>query len=516
MPLFRSCRTCLLAAVVMAAFLSAASVSAGGEIAAPDTLQYNLDTHGTVRVIAKLDVDGYAQLRAASTAQQLALPNAHIDTAAVRQADQALASAIAAVAGTVQDRLIEESATLEHVFSYLPLAVFTVDAAGLANLAAQPEVLQIVEDTATPLPERPETDTDQPMLSDGTHIIGADTLWERGITGKGMYVAVLDTGLRPTHEFFTGKSIAEACFTTKYDPYNPAATMCPNGTGTQYGPGAARHYYNLRGIDLGYDHGTHVTGIATGKNPEGTLKGVAPDANIIAVQVFSDGFIPAICGAENCALSYNSDQIRGLEYVYAQRATYPIASVNMSLGGGKYSAACDTDPRTSAIGLLREAGIATVIAAGNERYCGFVSAPACISNSVAVGASDKTDVVASFSNWSIDMVPLFAPGVAITSSTAASDTSYVAKNGTSMAAPHVAGAWALLHGYAPEASVSQVLSALESTAQHVEFNRCDNPTDISRRIQVDQAADKLGPSSGVPADVLLTNPSTERGAVWSE
>ena len=135
----------------MAAFLSAASVSAGGEIAAPDTLQYNLDTHGTVRVIAKLNVDGYAQLRAASTAQQLALPNAHIDTAAVRQADQALASAIAAVAGTVQDRLIEESATLEHVFSYLPLAVFTVDAAGLANLAAQPEVLQIVEDTATPL-----------------------------------------------------------------------------------------------------------------------------------------------------------------------------------------------------------------------------------------------------------------------------------------------------------------------------------------------------------------------------
>lgn len=480
----------------------------------PEALQSELASSEKVRVIVKLSVPDYTQLQARSASfkaispEDAASPMAPLRAAQALAADQALASSIHAVADSVTSALADTGAVQEQKFNFVPFAVYTVDQDALDKLAARPEVLTVEVDELSRVPERPEisdAQLDRPQLSGTTTLIGADTVWGNGYTGSGWYVAVLDTGIRTSHEFFSGKTIVEACFTTAGSS-NPSTTLCPNSTDSQTGTGAAAHYYSLQNIDSGWDHGTHVAGISSGNN--GTLKGVAPDSDIIAVNVFSDGFTSSSCGgASNCVLSYTSDQVSGLEYVYGLRNTYSIASVNMSLGGGAYSSSCDSASQKSAIDLLRDAGIATAIASGNSGYCGYVGSPSCISTSVAVGASDDSDTIASFSNWETDLVPLFAPGVSIYSSTADSDSSYESWNGTSMATPHVAGAWALLKQKSPTATVDSILSALTTTGKSVTFDRCSNPTGITRRIQVDDASNNIGGSISLPT-VTTTTPTS--------
>ncbi|UCG06665.1 MAG: S8 family serine peptidase, partial [Desulfobacterales bacterium] len=188
----------------------------------------------------------------------------------------------------------------------------------------------------------------------------------------------------------------------------------------------------------GCDHGTHVAGVAAGLNAvsrDPTFDGVAKGADIIAIQVFSK-FTGSNCSPlpSPCALSWISDQIQGLERVYALRNTYKIAAVNMSLGGGRYTSPCDSQPHKAIIDNLRSSGIATVIASGNNGYTDALSSPACISTAVSVGATEKDDDVASFSN-SATFLDLLAPGVSIRSSVPNTKTSYARFSGTSMAAP---------------------------------------------------------------------------------
>jgi subtilisin family serine protease len=105
-------------------------------------------------------------------------------------------------------------------------------------------------------------------------------------------------------------------------------------------------------------------------------------------------------------------------------------------------------------------GIATTVAAGNNGATNALSSPACISSAVSVGATTKSDVVAAYSN-AASFLSLFAPGDSITSSSVGGG--YTVASGTSMAAPHVAATWAVLRQAAPTATVSQVLSTLQST-----------------------------------------------------
>jgi hypothetical protein len=174
-------------------------------------------------------------------------------------------------------------------------------------------------------------------------------------------------------------------------------------------------------------------------------------------------------------MSYDSDQIRGLERVYDLRGSLAIAAVNMSLGGGGYTsqASCDSANRTrkTIIDTLRTAGIATIVASGNEGFVNALSAPACISSAISVGSTtdgsfDATpaDEVSEFTN-SAPFLTLLAPGHWITSSVPGGGFNAFA--GTSMAAPHVAGAWALLRSRSPSASVVDVLGALTSTGTGV-------------------------------------------------
>jgi len=219
---------------------------------------------------------------------------------------------------------------------------------------------------------------------------------------------------------------------------------------------------------------------------------VARDADIIAIQVFSrfTGLDCIDAGMPTpCSFSWTSDQIAALQRVYALRTTFNIAAANMSLGGGQHSSACDDDSRKSSIDLLKGAGIATVIASGNDSFDGAVTAPGCISTAVTVGASTAMDHRASFSNNS-PLLDLYAPGEWIQSSVPGGG--FESWDGTSAAAPHVAGAWAVIRQKYSSRSVDDIETAFKASGVTI------TSFGISRqRIDVDQAlAFYSGPADG--------------------
>ena len=328
------------------------------------------------------------------------------------------------------------------------------DATDLADLMNDPEVLEVVEDVAYP-----------PALLESIPLIGGSGGSFSGYTGQGQVVAILDTGVDKAHPLLPGKVVAEACYSTNYTT-SGIYSLCPGSVGSSTATGAAVNC-DANQWGSGCNHGTHVAGIVAGNNSAYT--GVAKDAKLIAVQVFT-GFTSAsgYCGTGGtpCVLAYTSDIIRGLERVYAVRGSYPIAAANLSLGGGNYTSNCDGDAAKPAIDNLRAAGIATVVASGNSGYVTGLGSPACISSAISVGSScdgagtycAATDSVASYSN-SAPFLSLLAPGSLITSSVPGGG--YSSWHGTSMATPHVAGAWALVKQAQPGASVDQVLTALK-------------------------------------------------------
>jgi subtilisin family serine protease len=274
--------------------------------------------------------------------------------------------------------------------------------------------------------------------------------------------------------------------------------LCPNGQAQQIGPGA--------GVNCplnGCWHGTHVAGIAAGNGTSAqvSFSGVAKGAQLVAVQVFSEFTSFSDCGGTPpCILAYTSDIIAGLEHVYSLSASRPFASANLSLGGGLFTSACDLEPEKAIIDNLRSVGIATTVAAGNNGATNALSSPACISSAVSVGATTKSDVVASYSN-AASFLSLFAPGDSITSSTVGGG--YTVASGTSMAAPHVAGTWAILRQAAPTATVSEVLSTLQSTGLPISDTRPGSSV-TKPRIRVADALSALAP----PAPVLTVAPSS--------
>jgi subtilisin family serine protease len=363
-------------------------------------------------------------------------------------------------------------------YQFIPYLALEADASALAALRDLPEVAAVEEDVAVP-----------PTLASSVPVIGGNSAWTAGFTGSGQVVAVLDTGVDKSHPFFnTGgnKVVSEACYSSTS---GDATSVCPGGVTESTASGSG---VNCSLADC--IHGTHVAGIAAGNDGIGPNIGVAKGANLIAVQVFSRFSSSCAPATSPCVLSFTSDQIKGLERIYALRSTYNIAAVNMSLGGGRYfdRASCDAAnaAEKAAIDNLCSAGIATVIAAGNDGNTDSLSSPGCISSAVSVGATTDGDAVAYFSNVA-SFLDLFAPGVSIDSSVPGGGTANL--QGTSMAAPHVAGAWAILKQAKPGASVSEVLAALRSTGALVNDTRSGGTVQNIPRINVNAA---LGALSG--------------------
>jgi subtilisin family serine protease len=173
-----------------------------------------------------------------------------------------------------------------------------------------------------------------------------------------------------------------------------------------------------------------------------------------------------------CVGAWDSDIIAGLERVYELRTTHTFAAVNLSLGGGQFTSPCDTDPYKPIIDNLRSVEIATVVASGNDGATDALASPACISSVVNVGSTDKNDEVSYFSNVAT-FLSLFAPGDSIVSSIPSGD--FAEFSGTSMAAPHVAGGFALLKAARPDATVDQILAALQASGVPITDTRGAEP-----------------------------------------
>lgn len=332
----------------------------------------------------------------------------------------------------VDDALRDTGSSVTRRYRVVDAVAADLDRAGIARLRSTPGVIGVEPDRASRI-----------AASTNLTQIGAAAAQDAGATGRGATVAILDTGVDATHPMLAGRVVGEACFSRSGN--------CPNAQTTMYGSGSAAPctYSSTCG------HGTHVAGIAAGN--DGARVGVAPEATILAVQVFSR--------SGNSAISWTSDQMAGLDWVYAQRATFSIAAANLSLGFSLYTdrATCDAD----GIGIgyrtvtdrLRSAGIATVAATGNDGSATGIAFPACMTGVYGVGSVADGDAVSSFSNRN-DLMSYWAPGEGILSSVPGG---YAYESGTSMAAPAVAGAFAVLDSAYPTATLDQTATRLTAT-----------------------------------------------------
>lgn len=443
-------------------------------------------TQGSINIMVRLSMP--YQPESALSAQAVGQQRASI-----QQAQQALLSALQGYNVRVQ-----------AAFQYVPYLALNLDEAALRELITSIPTGLITRDHIL-----------TPQLAQSTLQMGAFYTSLDGYRGAGQTVAIIDSGVDKNHTFLAGRVVSEACYSRSSGSY---FTLCPNGTDTQEGSGAA--------AVCSYafcDHGTHVAGIAAGSGA--SYNGVAPSANIIAINVFNGTNSTTTCAAFGystpCILTFDSQVILGLERVYALKDTFDIAAVNLSLGGGKYTNYCDIEfaHYKYAIDMLRAENIATIVSSGNNRYIDALSAPACISSAISVGATyDNNDAVwsqvaacsSTLGSNSAAFLDLLAPGASITSSIPGNN--FGTKTGTSMAAPHVTGAFAVLQGAFPTLTLEETLAALQSSPVII-TDSCNGVQ--TPRIQLDHALDQL--TSGQPEiGTVLINEVNPNSIQWIE
>ncbi|MGQ0467389.1 MAG: S8 family serine peptidase [Sporichthyaceae bacterium] len=286
----------------------------------------------------------------------------------------------------------------------------TMDSGAVAELRRNPHVVAVEPDV-----EVHAYDVQSPTPSWGLDRIDQVSLplnssYTYDNTGAGVTVYVIDTGIRTSHTDFGGR--ARSGFTSIND-----------GRGTNDCNG----------------HGTHVAGTVGGAR-----YGVAKGVDLVAVRVLDCNGSGSMSGV-----------IAGVEWVTANRSGPSVA--NMSLGGGAYTAL------DNAVANSIASGVTYAVAAGNDNTNACNQSPARTPAALTVGATTTSDARASFSNYGA-CLDIFAPGQGIVSAYSSSDTSTSTLSGTSMAAPHVAGAAARYLQANPGSTPSQVRSGLLGVA----------------------------------------------------
>jgi serine protease AprX len=335
------------------------------------------------------------------------------------------------------------------------------NAAGVQTMSLLPEVAAIHED-ATVEPGRPLAAgpawTNGRVSSVYAHEVAANKVWSQGGSGRGVTVAVLDSGIAadPDLTQSSNRILASVSFAGPKDPQR---------------------------LDRG-GHGTHVAGIVAGDGARsnGEFVGIAPRANLVDVQVLNEN------GAGRL-----SSVIRGIEWVVAHRLQYGIRVINLSFGAPSQSS-YRQDPLAAANEIAWKRGLVVVAAAGNRGpSSGTVESPGLDPYVITIGATDdqstlslNDDTVAWFSAWGTprDSTPkpdLIAPGRRLVSirvptstldtllpdhiETARNGSTYFRLSGTSMSTPVVSGAVALLLERQPYLTPDQVKAILRGTTQ---------------------------------------------------
>ncbi|MEO8602687.1 MAG: S8 family serine peptidase [bacterium] len=324
---------------------------------------------------------------------------------------------------------------VEHVYTTVAGFSGRATSAALAQLAARADVARV------------DLDPIGTVASDHSIAhIRADRVQARDISGVGVTIAVIDSGIDASHPDLAGALEAEACFCRGGTASGISRqACCPDGSAQSSGPGSANS------VDA---HGPHVAGIALSRGLVAP-RGVAPGAHLVAVRVLDDhnrGFL--------------SDWIAALDWLAVEHPEVRV--VNMSLvSAAVFSGDCGRCSGgngcaanrlfADAIEQLWQRGTVVFAASGNGGQRDAMSAPACVSRAVAVGAVDAADNLAAFTNRSAGL-DVLAPGVDIVSD--GLDGGLSELSGTSMSSPHAAGAAALLLSARPGLSADALVGLL--------------------------------------------------------
>lgn len=373
------------------------------------------------------------------------------EPSAVRRSLPAQRRAVAQAQDNVLARLPAGTFTLLHRYQMVPGLARIVTPQSLQALAQHPLVATVYLD---------QQGTGH--LGESGPALGADVARNSyGLTGKGITVAVLDSGVDTDHPDLSGAIVAQHCFTDN---------NCPPGNTAESTSAEDAH-----------GHGTHVSGIIAARGIV-SAPGFAPGAKIVAVRVLDAG-----------NSGWLSDWSRGLDWVRVNLNTYNIRVVNMSLGSNaRYTGSCQSaDPvLAEAVQQLVAAGVTIFASSGNAASSTQLSAPACMPGVVAVGATydgslgrqpafgtyssgcfDTTsslDMITCFTN-SNEQLDILAPGARILAPYIGGGTATFV--GTSMASPTAAGTAALMLQAQTTLTPAEIESILKTTGVSITDTR---------------------------------------------
>jgi len=300
---------------------------------------------------------------------------------------------------------IKEDFELEKQYKTTSALSGYVTESGLEKLEADPDVTQVIIDPIFEI-----------NLDESIPIIKADQAWNysnKSLDGSTETICIVDTGIDTDHPAFNGRIKDEYC--SCFIPDYGSGGCCPNDQSE-----------DNNSAEDDNDHGTHVAGIAAAN---GQLKGTAPNASLVIAK--------ACDSAGDCL---GSDILAGIDWCIDNKDEYNISVISLSLGDNQEHNSTCTGPLDDALETANNQEIFVAAASGNEGYSDGINYPACSQYVTSVGATDKDDNIASFTNLA-PYLDLLAPGVDINSTTIGG---YGVKSGTSMATPHVAGAAALV------------------------------------------------------------------------
>jgi subtilisin family serine protease len=321
--------------------------------------------------------------------------------------------------------------------------------------------------------------------------------WDMQTAASNVIVAVIDTGARYTHEDLAANMWVNPGETGLDASGHDKAT---NGIDDD-GDGFVDDVYGINAI-LGtgdpiddHGHGTHVAGTigAVGNNSVGVV-GVAWRVQLMACKFIDPQGHGTISDAITC-MDYARN--KGAKIANASWGDYSFTSVALR----------------DAVDSLRDSGVIFVAATGNNNNDNDLNPlyPASyeFDNVIAVAATDRTDVKAWFSNFGKNTVRLGAPGQAIFSCWNGSDSDYRYSDGTSMAAPHVAGACALAWAYHPSETHQEIINRILSTTELL--SSLTNTTSTGGRLSLPASLAFQQPTP--PSDTLWVDESVPAGSM---